>query len=209
MPSQNMTDPSRYNGHHSGHRGSTPTIVGVTEKLEGASALDTPVGVVQRLADVLLAGPERRRLLHGTWLGHAVHPLMTDLPIGFWTSVNVLDLVGGKASRPAARRLLGLGMAVAVPTAVTGLAEWGVAEQREQRVGLVHAGANTVALGLFAASFAARRRGAHRRGVVLGLAGSTAATVGGYLGGHLTSARKVSTRHPAFDDDRAAGTPTS
>lgn len=202
MTSSSTTGPGQYDGH----LGVTPALVDLTEKIEGASALDAPAAVLQRLADVLLADPQRRQLLHGTWLGHAVHPLLTDLPIGFWTSTSVLDLVGGKKSRPAATRLLGLGLASAVPTALTGWAEWGVAEQREQRVGLVHAGSNIVALSLYAASFAARRKGAHRRGVMLALAGGTAATVGGYLGGHLTTARKVSTRHPAFDDDRSPGT---
>jgi uncharacterized membrane protein len=201
MTSSSTTGPGQYDGHPGG----TPVLVDVTERIEGASALDAPAAVIQRLADVLLADPQRRQLLHGTWLGHAVHPILTDLPIGFWTSTTVLDLIGGKKSRPAATRLLGLGLAAAVPTALTGWAEWGVAEQREQRVGLVHAGANVAALSLYAASFAARRKGAHRRGVVLGLAGSAAATVGGYLGGHMTSARKVSTRHPAFDADRSPG----
>lgn len=205
MTSASINGSRRYDGHPGG----TPPAVDVMERIEAATALDAPARVVQRLSDVLLADPERRRLLHGTWLGHALHPPLTDLPVGLWTSVSVLDLVGGKASRPAATRLLGLGLMAAVPTAVTGLAEWGVAEQREQRVGLVHAAANAVALGLYAASFAARRRGSHGRGVLLGLAGSTASTAGGYLGGHLTSARKVSTRHPAFDDDRSHGVTSS
>ncbi|HLN75704.1 MAG TPA: DUF2231 domain-containing protein [Nocardioidaceae bacterium] len=201
MTSSRTTGPGQYDGHPGG----APVLVDVTERIEGASALDAPAAVIQRFVDALLADPQRRQLLHGTWLGHAVHPILTDLPIGFWTSTTVLDLIGGKKSRPAATRLLGLGLAAAVPTALTGWAEWGVAEQREQRVGLVHAGANVAALSLYAASFAARRKGAHRRGVMLGLAGSAAATVGGYLGGHMTSARKVSTRHPAFDEARSPG----
>jgi uncharacterized membrane protein len=155
----------------------------------------------------LLADPARRDALHGTWLGHAVHPIMTDLPIGFWTSAVTLDVLGGRQSRPAATRLVGLGLAAAVPTALTGLAEWGVAPRRDQRTGLVHAAANTVALGLYAASYRARRGGRHGRGVLLGVAGGAAAGVGGYLGGHLTSARKVSTRHPAFEDSASSSAP--
>jgi uncharacterized membrane protein len=177
----------------------TPVLVDLTRRLEGATALDGPRRTAQRLADVLLADRTRRELLHGTWLGHAVHPVMTDLPLGCWVSASLLDLLGGTQSRPAATRLVGIGLAAAVPTAVTGLAEWGVAGQREQRVGLVHAASNTVALGLYAASYAARRNGLHRRGAVLALAGSAAAGAGGYLGGHLVSARKVSSRHPVFD----------
>lgn len=179
---------------------STNPAVDVTRRIEESRALDVPAALVRRVADRLLADPARRDALHGTWLGHAVHPLMTDLPIGLWTSAVTLDVVGGRQSRPAATRLVGLGVAAAVPTALTGLAEWGVAPRRDQRTGLVHAAANTLALGLYSASYRARRRGRHARGVLLGVAGGTAASVGGYLGGHLTSARKVSTRHPAFED---------
>ncbi len=147
------------------------------------------------------------RKIHGTWLGHAVHPLLTDLPVGLWTSAVALDVVGGRQSRPAATRLVGLGIAAAVPTALTGLAEWGIASRRDQRTGLVHAAANSVALGLYAASYRARRAGRHAPGVLLGVAGGAAAGMGGYLGGHLASARKVSTRHPAFDEPATAAAP--
>ena len=182
----------------------TPALVELTRRIEGTQALDGPTRAVQRVADALLAGRTRRELLHGTWLGHAVHPVLTDVPIGCWVSASLLDVLGGPQARPAATRLVGIGLAAAVPTAVTGLAEWGVAGQREQRVGLVHAASNTVALGLYAASYAARRNGRHGRGAVLALAGSAAAGAGGYLGGHLVSARKVSTRHPVFDGPDAA-----
>jgi hypothetical protein len=124
---------------------------------------------------------------------------MTDLPIGLWTSAITLDLVGGPDARTAARKLVGLGVLTALPTAVTGWAEWASAGEREQRVGVVHAVSNVVALTGFVASWRARRRGAHVRGAALALASSTALAVGGYLGGHLVSARKVSTRNPAFD----------
>lgn len=182
-------------------------LVHLTRRLEESRLLDGGVAALRPLADALLADDTRSDALRGRWLGHAVHPLLTDLPIGFWTSTNVLDLVGGAQSRPASRRLLALGLAAAVPTAVTGLAEWGAAAgQRERRVGLVHAVANSTALGLYAASYRARRRSRHGRGVALALAGSSAATVGGYLGGHLVSARKVSSRHPAYEttDGRTA-----
>jgi uncharacterized membrane protein len=177
-----------------------PGVVDLTRRIEAASALDGPARLAQRVADILLADPARRDLLHGTWLGHAVHPLMTDLPIGSWVSANILDLVGGKQSRPAATRLMTIGVVAAVPTAVTGLAEWGVTGRREQRVGLVHAGANGVALTFYLSSLRARRNGNHGKGVLLGFAGTAVAGVSGYLGGHLAMARKVSTRNPAFED---------
>ena len=137
--------------------------------------------------------------LRGEWMGHALHPAVTDLPIGLFTGAVVLDLLGGHASRPAAQRLVGVGLVSSVPTAATGLAEWTRAEHRAQRVGVAHAALNTVSLGLYAGSWLARRAAHHRLGAVLALAGSGVTTAAAYLGGHLTSVRDVSSRHPAFE----------
>ena len=197
-PSTSRPPTSQSNG--SGPSASTPPTVSWTERLEGVAALDPVIRAVRPLADALVANPTRRDLLRGTWLGHALHPLMTDLPIGLWTSSVVLDLMGGPGARPAARRLVGLGVLTAAPTAVTGWAEWSATGQREQRVGVVHAASNVAALVLFASSWSARRSDQHARGAALGLAGSSALALGGYLGGHLISARKVSSRHSAFGE---------
>jgi uncharacterized membrane protein len=175
-------------------------FVAAAQSVENLTALDPLVRAVRPLADALVADPVRRDLLTGQWLGHAVHPILTDVPIGFWTSAVVLDLVGGRAARGPARRLIGLGVLAAVPTAVTGWAEWSGTGQREQRVGVVHAVSNVVALGLFTASWRARRAERHLAGKALGLAASSALGVGGFLGGHLVSGRKVSSRHPEFQD---------
>jgi uncharacterized membrane protein len=175
-----------------------PALVSLTERLERTQALDGVVRLVQPLVDALLADPGRAALLQGKQLGHAVHPPLTDVPIGMWSSATVLDLVGGRNAQPAARRLIGIGLLSALPTAITGWAEWGAAEPRDKRTGVVHAAANVTAVSLYAASWRARGKGHHLRGVVLGLTGGTALMVGGYLGGHLVEARKVSSRHPAF-----------
>ncbi len=176
----------------------TPMTVSWTRRLEASDALDPVVRAVRPLADALVADPTRRDVLRGAWLGHALHPPLTDVPIGLWTSTLALDLLGGPSSRSAATRLLGLGILTAVPTAVTGWAEWSGTGPREQRVGVAHAASNVLALSLFTSSWLARRSGAHARGRALALAASTALGLGGYLGGHLVSARKVSSRHPEF-----------
>jgi nitrite reductase/ring-hydroxylating ferredoxin subunit/uncharacterized membrane protein len=131
-----------------------------------------------------------------------VHPLLTDLPIGTWTSAVVLDLVGGRAARPASRRLIAAGIVAAVPAATTGLNDWAdttPASDGVRRIGAVHAVANVTGLGLFAASLAARMRDRHAKGVALGLAGMGAMTVGGHLGGHLSFARAVGVDQTAFE----------
>jgi nitrite reductase/ring-hydroxylating ferredoxin subunit/uncharacterized membrane protein len=137
-------------------------------------------------------------LLSGTWLGHPLHPLLTDLPIGFWTSAFTLDLIGGRHSRAAATRLVAWGVLSALPTAASGAADWGDTTGPDRRIGLVHAAANSTALACYAASWWARRRGRHARGVAWGLVGATAATVGGYLGGHLLQTHGVGVDRAAF-----------
>lgn len=178
----------------------TPPPVAFAKRLENNTALDTPVRLVQPLVDALLADKGRADLLHGMWLGHAVHPLLIQVPIGSWTSATVLDLVGGRGSRAAAQRLVATGILAAGPAAITGWAEWGPAEQRDKRVGVVHAASNIAAVGIFSASWRARRSGKHAKGVALGLVAHAAVGLGGFLGGHLTEARKVSSRHPEFEE---------
>lgn len=204
MTTRSMTNPGGVaDPMHSGaSAGTSNPLVRAARTVEGTTSLDSVDRAVRPVAAALISNPTARGILHGHWLGHAVHPLMTDVPLGMWMSASVLDLVGGKGSAPAARRLVGAGLLAALPTAVTGAAEWAaVDEQRDRRTGLVHAAANTVALGFYAASWRARGRGAHARGAGLALAGALAAGVGGFLGGHLIEARKVSSRNPVFDAD--------
>jgi nitrite reductase/ring-hydroxylating ferredoxin subunit/uncharacterized membrane protein len=166
--------------------------LGQDGRLDGAAL---PVGDAVR--DALDRQP-LKDVLSGTWLGHPLHPLLTDLPIGFWTSAFTLDLVGGRSTRRAATQLVGWGVVAAVPTALSGAADWGDTTGVSRRIGLVHAAANTTALACYAASLWSRVRGRHTRGVALGLLGATAATVGGYLGGHLLQTLGVGVDQTAF-----------
>lgn len=171
-------------------------IVTRIESADGLDAVATPLGnAISRLVQPTTV----RNLLSGTWLGHAVHPVLTDVPIGAWSMATLLDLAGGKAAQPAADLLVGVGVLTAVPTAATGLHDWSDTMGAESRVGVVHAGANVAALGLYAGSLLARRARHRGRGTLLGLAGLAALTVGGYLGGHLAYANAVNVNHTAFE----------
>jgi len=176
-----------------------PAIVRWTLRLERAEALDGPVRTLEPGVEKAFGSGTKGSVLRGEWLGHAVHPVLTDLVLGSWTSATVLDLVGGRESRAAARRLLATGLVAFGPTAWTGWAEWSTAGPREKRVGLVHAVVNGVAVGAYTSSWLARRRGDHAQGVRRALVGAAVASVGGYLGSHLAAARKVGSRHPAYD----------
>lgn len=184
-----------------GDRAGEP-LVRLVRGVEDAAVLDGAVGALRTVADPLVADPGRKAALQGHWLGHGLHPLMTDFPLGLWMSGTLLDLLGPDDSGAAARRLIGLGVLAALPTSVTGLAEWAsIGPRRDQRTGALHAAVNSVALAAYAGSWLARRRGGRRTATALAVTGGMLATVGGYFGGHLTEVRKVSSRHPAFEGD--------
>jgi uncharacterized membrane protein len=125
--------------------------------------------------------------LRGTWMGHALHPLLTDIPLGCWMSSGLLDVLGRKTARRASQRLVGIGLLAVPVTVAAGVADWSaVRGSRSKRVGLVHGVGNLVVSALYLKSWRARRRGQHARGVLLGLVGGSLAMVTGYLGGHLS-----------------------
>ena len=183
----------------------------LSDQIGALEVLDGPgKAIARQIRGLVPAGGGIKDLMSGTWLGHALHPLLTDVPIGTWTSATLLDLFGGRASRPAAKKLIGVGLAAAGPTAWTGWTDWADTEPASdevRRVGLVHAIANGTAAALYGASYAARRRGAHTTGVLLGLAGAGAMGAGGWLGGDLAYARGVGVNETLFDEEPADWTP--
>lgn len=139
-----------------------------------------------------VAGPGRiKDLLSGSWLGHPLHPLLTDITIGSLTSATILDLWPGRRRENAADLLVAIGLISAAPTVAAGAADWSDTDGEDQRVGVVHALSNMVGLGLFALSLPARRRDDRRISTALGLAGLTSMSVGGYLGGYLSHSRGI------------------
>ena len=175
-------------------------LAALVERIEDDTRLDAAVAALDRIARPLHRRRGLRSALRGERIGHALHPLLTDVPLGTWMSATVLDLAGGRRARPAARLLLGVGVAAAVPTVVTGVAEWQAAGPRARRVGIAHGVVNSAGLVLYALSLVARLRGRHRRGVVLALSGAGVVSVGGYLGGHLSLVHKVGTADPRLLD---------
>ena len=168
-------------------------LAGLAARIEGARALDPAVAAGLRATAALGRHPGLDAAMRGSWLGHAAHPMLTDVPIGSWTSANLVDLAGGRRGRPFATGLLAVGCAAVLPTIATGVAEWRAAPLEDRRTGLVHAALNAVALGLYLASLVCRLRRRHGRGVALAAGGTAVATAGGYLGGHMAVARRVGT----------------
>jgi len=172
---------------------------------------------IRTLNDQLTAvlGPLRERhqgnpvleLMHGgRWLGHPLHPALSDLPIGLWTGALILDLTdhdrGADRGIGAAGMLSAAGLVAAGATAATGIADWTVSDDRDRRVGLLHGVLNTAALGMQGASLAARLAGYRRTARGLGAASLAVTGVAAYLGGHLVFAEAVMVNRVA-----GAGTP--
>jgi uncharacterized membrane protein len=164
---------------------------GALRRIEIDESWDSAVERLEAPARVLRSRPRIRSLLRGDWLGHALHPLMTDFPLGTWMSASLLDIMGRGRFDAASEHLLRFGVLAAVPTALAGLAELPEADREARRVAVVHASVNSSALALYAASLVARRRKRWTLGMALGIAGGVTATVGGYFGGHLSFVRGV------------------
>jgi nitrite reductase/ring-hydroxylating ferredoxin subunit len=177
----------------------TAPVDAVVERLEHARPLDPVINAVRTLVSAAIRPRVVSDALHGVWFGHPLHPVLTDVPIGMWSAAAVVDAVPGTG--PAASALIATGVASAVPTFVTGWADWSQLHKPHQRVGLVHAAANGIALGLYTASLSARLHGKPLRGRMLGYAGFGAVMAGGYLGGHLAFRQAAGASHNADTAD--------
>ncbi|HEY8740301.1 MAG TPA: non-heme iron oxygenase ferredoxin subunit [Candidatus Dormibacteraeota bacterium] len=171
----------------------------VMSGLEQTEVLDPLGETVSALVQRLTASDTVKNMLSGTWLGHALHPLLTDLPIGFWMSAATLDVLGGEDAEAGADLLVALGNLSALGTAATGLADWSDSFGAEKRVGIFHGVANVAGLALMTGSWMARKAGARGAGKALGLAGLGLASASAYLGGHLVYARGLGVQHAGLD----------
>lgn len=166
-------------------------------RIEGLDRLAEPLAAAVK--KLVPRGPVKDAL-SGTWLGHPLHPLLTDIPIGSFTSATVLDLIGGKRAQPAAQVLVTFGLVAAIPTAAAGASDWSETYGADQRTGVVHALSNVLGLTLYGWSLVARRRGQRVKATVLGLAGMSSMSVGGYLGGYLSYSRGIGVNNAFFHE---------
>lgn len=174
--------------------------------LEEAKALDkVAIPATDALSKVIPKGPAKDALT-GKWLGHPLHPPLTDVAIGFWTAGAVLDLFGERHEK-SAEVMTGLGILSALPTALAGLGDWVDTIGAERRVGLIHALGNTAALTAFTSSYFSRRRGDTTTGKMLAALGSGFLGASGYLGGHLAYRMGSGVDRTAFDHKPQDWTP--
>ena len=171
--------------------------------LDRQNWLEPTSDVVQRAVTRTLTRTPRQRLvdsfLNGTWAGHPLHPIVTDIPVGAWTMAALFDAIGTGNRRqrfaPAADVCIVAGLLGAVGSAVTGLAQWQYTDAESRREGMAHALLNTGATMLYGASALLRARGQRGAGKVFAALGFGVVIVSSYLGGDLVYNYRVGVNH--------------
>jgi len=136
--------------------------------------------------------------LHGTQLGHPLHPAVTDVPIGAWslaTLFDALEAAGSARFTPASDLAIGVGLAGGLVALASGWAEWSDTKGDPQRLGLVHATLNEIAFALYATSLVLRLRKQRGAGLATAFAGYAFVSISAYLGGELSFGMRLGTKH--------------
>lgn len=147
-------------------------------------------------------GNDIKNFLHGKWLGHALHPMITDIPLGAWTTAAVLDtmeLCGSKQYKPGADAAVSIGLAGAAGAAITGFTDWTGTTEIERKAGLVHAVLNIGATALYITSLFMRRKNKSRTAAItLSMLGYGITTASAYIGGNLVYNQQMGVDHTAI-----------
>lgn len=146
--------------------------------------------------------PTVRDLLDGRWLGHPLHAVLTDAPIGILFLVIVLDVVGQPA---AADITLGVGILAMLAAALAGLADYSDTDDKPRDRATLHATLMTSALLVYLISLVLRFGQADARPVAIWLSilGFFVLSAGAYVGGDVVYVFGNMVNRHAF---RGAGT---
>lgn len=152
--------------------------------------------------------------LHGNrWFGHPLHPLAVTVPVGAWATsawYDVRSLLSPDAGHEdTADAALRVGIATSLLAAATGLAQYLDTSGGARREASLHSALNTVSLGLYVGSWAARRRGRRPLGRRLSTLGLSVTGASGYLGGDLSYRHGVGVRPQALRDPALAAPESS
>jgi nitrite reductase/ring-hydroxylating ferredoxin subunit/uncharacterized membrane protein len=175
--------------------------IGDQEWLDGTA---TPVQeAVRKLFESAGEGGRHlKNFLHGSALGHPLHPALIDLPLGAWTLAAILDgleLAGGGRKGRAADTAIKIGLAGAVAAAVAGVTDWSETDGRAKRIGMTHGVLNLAATGLYATSVLLRRR-SRPQGIGVSMIAYAVSMCAAFLGGHLTYGEQIGVDHTATAD---------
>ncbi len=140
-------------------------------------------------------------ILHGTWLGHPLHPVLTDIPIGAWTVGMLCDLVAAQQGSAEAARmadaLTAIGAAAAVPTALAGITDYSAIDESATALATAHGLLNSAGLALNLLSLRDRVAGNRNRGVMLSAAAFGILNLSAWMGGEMVYRKRVGVNHAA------------
>lgn len=180
----------------------------ISTRIIKSNSIGKIIASLDKLLNRCLGAPAMRRLkifLNGTWIGHPLHPMLTDIPIGAWTLTIILDLVGLLFGLPqlglASSITAGIGVAGALAAAVAGLADWMDVDPPEKAIGAFHATVNVSASTLLLISLLMRWGRDWRLGwttFFVALAGYLLVMIGGYLGGAMVFHKGVMINRNAY-----------
>ena len=150
-------------------------------------------------------GHALKTFVHGTWLGHPLHPVITDIPLGAWTLGVLFDVIylfrGTHGWVSAADLTIFVGLLAALGAAVTGYTDWNETVDRERRVGIAHGLLNTVVIVVYLVSLIIRVSGGSRGlAIVLALIGYALVLTAAFLGGELVFSIGTGVNHHAWQE---------
>jgi len=188
----------------------------VSRFIDSQRWLDPLADVLQKVTAAVYRGRVGRSvksLFNGTWLGHPLHPVLTDIPLGAWTLAIIFDLVylfGQRSpmARSGAEILIAVGVVAALAAAVTGYTDWGDTIDRERRIGLSHGLLNLIATILYAISLVLRLTGPGQGlAITLSWVGYVLLISAAYLGGELVFNIGTGVNHHAWQQQPTDWTP--
>ena len=184
----------------------TEALIKVVEQQEALDQLSDEIQPLVRNAfkSAGPAGRELKNIFHGTWLGHPLHPALTDVPLGAWTAALALDAMesisGRRELRAGADAAIAVGLVGAAGAAVTGLTDWSETNGRARKVGLLHGLLNVGATALYTTSLVLRRKQKRNAGVGFAMLGFAVSSASAYLGGHLVFSEQIGVNHAAAQE---------
>jgi nitrite reductase/ring-hydroxylating ferredoxin subunit/uncharacterized membrane protein len=187
---------------------SPPIRYAIASVVESQTWLDKLAGPLQNWLLQLYGQPGQpnrkiKDLLNGTWLGHALHPVFTDVPLGAWSGTMMLDLAWlnneSEGLAAGADITMALGIVGATAAAVTGVTDWSDLDGTDRRVGLMHGLLNSGILLTNIGSLAMRLTGRRRAGIALSTVGYLASLFSAYLGGEMSYAKGIGVNHDAWE----------
>ncbi|MAS38120.1 MAG: iron-sulfur protein [Anaerolineaceae bacterium] len=188
---------------------------------------ETSKDIAHQIHQMVLDGGEQARqvadVLHGKQVGHPLHPILTDITIGSWALGTLFDFLAlitfSSTMRKAANRLVMIGTATAIPTALAGITDYSTIKQNAAQYGAAHGLLNSAAFYLYFRSLGARARHSYLKAFLYSFFGLGFAVLASWLGGDLVYRHRIGVNHappgevdgwtPVMAaDDLAEGEPT-